>query len=36
MMPGCSFKNHASARNKIYEDERHPCVEYDVNLKPAA
>jgi superfamily II DNA or RNA helicase len=36
LIPGCSFKNHASARNKIYEAEKHPCVEYDVYLKTAA
>jgi superfamily II DNA or RNA helicase len=36
MMPGSSFKNHAAARNLIYEKEKLPVVEYIVNLIKAA
>jgi superfamily II DNA or RNA helicase len=33
MMPNCSFKNHNKARNKIYDNEKHPSKEFIVNLK---
>lgn len=32
-MHKCSFKNHNKERNKIYEKEGHPVIEYNVTLK---